>query len=971
MKHYLPKNAEDASALILTLLVIVLLSTVVTSFLSSTRTEQTATRNYTSKTQAEQFATSATQQAMATLQSAFNGNGTGTAIVVSQPGAIGKYFGASSGLTGNKTDLFFTASSTNANGTVNMNNLSGPNSTVNTSGISITGNASEDITVYCVDVKNSSGNQTIGRIAYYIDDEGTKVNLNSASSNRSTLNVGNARPLSLFGANLSANLTTFDSIVSGNNTGTRNIKTWTHFFRPEQAVGAGVFTGNAALALASVSTTVPSGGNSTFTKTPWGTDRIYINTLSTNATDGTGDAAVESIYEAFTGKNATTGAASNSTYGATGQMLSKIYGGNFSTKYTDIGVKQIAANILQMRDPNTATVNASFSYQGPLIGGYPIPVLTYDAKGNDQVDGIPTGYLGYAPYPIITEVGVAVGLAGRWMSSAYGYTRLSFHPTIEITNPYPYDYNPAVKAEILFDMKELSIDMETHEGQKRYTWGKNGSVNYVGSNTNPFSPAWRWDNSGGGTFTLPSIPARSKVQMHLAYGTHGYCIWMEGSLSNGNQLKSLSNATVTFNFVKLCVGGNRTTGRNYSIRDWVSGSEAGSINSDIMQPGNALPWIYPTALPWCFQSAYRVGNLPNSSTQRINFLAKTTANATISDSIRNWTSNSSTNWNDPTPSWINSSALTANSTAPELFNSAKARPSFSANTSDPSYNNNVANGVYANATLATDMREPFLATGNYTCPADLGFIPTNKRWRRLRMQPQPSDENTAGLIPDWALLDVIAFGQNATSANYTLTPVNPNGKFNVASGTPPAPRTSGLKALVQMLDTTTTNATLADPMNSYGNVTVNKIRFMGNNSSTATASIVAGNIANMTWSTNSTWSTRRNARGFPSSCLLLPSEVCEIKGVADVVSQGNYNNTTEHFKWNEGRVSAIIPGLTTCSNFFTIFAYAQALDKSGNVDSEALTKTLVEVEITTPATAANAAVYKVKSLYTQSIPMGE
>jgi hypothetical protein len=70
-------------------------------------------------------------------------------------------------------------------------------------------------------------------------------------------------------------------------------------------------------------------------------------------------------------------------------------------------------------------------------------------------------------------------------------------------------------------------------------------------------------------------------------------------------------------------------------------------------------------------------------------------------------------------------------------------------------------------------------------------------------------------------------------------------------------------------------------------------------------------------------------------------------------------------------LAAFFPGLTFCSNFFTISAYAQALDKSGNVDSEALTKTLVEVEITTPATATTSAIYKVKKLYTQSIPMGD
>ena len=97
----------------------------------------------------------------------------------------------------------------------------------------------------------------------------------------------------------------------------------------------------------------------------------------------------------------------------------------------------------------------------------------------------------------------------------------------------------------------------------------------------------------------------------------------------------------------------------------------------------------------------------------------------------------------------------------------------------------------------------------------------------------------------------------------------------------------------------------------------------------------------------------------------------EIEGVADAVSQTDYFNSSSHFKWNEGRASALIPAVTTRSSFFTIYAYAQALDKSLNVDSEALTKTLVEVEITTPATATTAAVYKVKKLYTQPIPMGE
>ena len=94
----------------------------------------------------------------------------------------------------------------------------------------------------------------------------------------------------------------------------------------------------------------------------------------------------------------------------------------------------------------------------------------------------------------------------------------------------------------------------------------------------------------------------------------------------------------------------------------------------------------------------------------------------------------------------------------------------------------------------------------------------------------------------------------------------------------------------------------------------------------------------------------------------------EIAGVANEVDQTNYTNNSTHFKRNEGRASALIPAVTTRSSFFTIYAYAQALDKSLNVDSEALTKTLVEVQSDTSTTPTT---YKVKKLYTQPILMGE
>jgi hypothetical protein len=241
------------------------------------------------------------------------------------------------------------------------------------------------------------------------------------------------------------------------------------------------------------------------------------------------------------------------------------------------------------------------------------------------------------------------------------------------------------------------------------------------------------------------------------------------------------------------------------------------------------------------------------------------------------------------------------------------------------------------------------------------------------MQMQPSAEGS--MIPDWAMLDVISFGNstNANSAFNRMLPVNINGRFHLPGNATIAPRTIGLRALAKVLENSSAD-TIQDTMNpaTTSNSTA-ATRFRGN---TGNATTIANAIGNMTWSANSTWSTRRSTKNFPSTQYILPSEIMEIAGVADAVSQTDYANSSSHFKWNEGRASALIPAVTTRSSFFTIYAYAQAgrVNSTTNqfeIDSEALTKTMVEVEITTPATATAPAQYKVKKLYTQPIPMGQ
>jgi hypothetical protein len=307
------------------------------------------------------------------------------------------------------------------------------------------------------------------------------------------------------------------------------------------------------------------------------------------------------------------------------------------------------------------------------------------------------------------------------------------------------------------------------------------------------------------------------------------------------------------------------------------------------------------------------------------------------------------------------------------------------------------------------------ASGNnlFIAPRDLGTVATNYPWRTLRMQVQPKNEisstdgggimATQSLIPDWAMLDVISFGMNSTTIPLNFSShVNLNNKFATSNGTLTSNRSKSLQSLLQSFDNANSNdcQIFRNPYGLSGNYALANVPDMIcyeqlgsatlaaglSTSNTTWSQLIARNIGNMTWSPSSLWGSNntstnrvRKSKGFPANQLVLPSEVAEIRDIADLVSTNSttllsstrYTNSPRHIKSNELRLSPFFPGATTCSNFFTIYAYAQALDKAGNPDSEHLTKTLVEVEITSPATATSAAVYKVKSLYTQSIPMGE
>ncbi|MCX6975384.1 MAG: hypothetical protein NTZ94_14060 [Verrucomicrobia bacterium] len=270
----------------------------------------------------------------------------------------------------------------------------------------------------------------------------------------------------------------------------------------------------------------------------------------------------------------------------------------------------------------------------------------------------------------------------------------------------------------------------------------------------------------------------------------------------------------------------------------------------------------------------------------------------------------------------------------------------------------------------------------FTSPQELGKIHTNVQQRKLRFTTQHPKEVATGsggsgnqtFIPDWAMLDVISFGSNVTTVP-NPAPVNLNGKFYVPTGSAqPAARTAGVEAALKALDSATL---VANPFNSSNSVTTNRTQYIGGSGNVS--STIAGNIGNLTWTTGnfttgaSTWGkgnatsdpgSRRKTANFPANQFVLPAEVTEIRSVSDVTPLDSYTSSSSNIKGNEGRLSALFPGATTQSRFFTIYAYAQALDKAGNIDSEQVTKTLVEVVQTNSTTPA---IYKVVKHYTQPI----
>ena len=1072
MKHYLPKNTEDGAALIITLLIVVLLVTISVSFFSTTRTEQTATRNYTSKTQAEQFATMATQQAMAKIQQGFTVNATGTTVITTQPGAIRQFVFQNGNITSNATTNLF--SENGSGNTANLNNLENPssNSTATSNQFTITGNQSQQLNVAMENVTTTvNGNtQVLGRIAYYVDDELTKLNINAATANRPTLNVADSRTLSL--TTLSNNTTTlgnFQNTINGTTSSASDLANWGYFFRPEQTTATGNNTLNLSPSrdLPYLTALPPSDFHMKYT--PWGARRLFINDTAEVPLNSTG---VDKIVAALSDPH-----------------LRNIYGRTFADKYTSTGLKQIAANMLQRKSSITRHHNNSYAYAGSLIGG-----------DNLDSDGIPREYLGQASFPGLNEVGISARLAVE-LTGGNIRMRNILQVCIE-TLGWETGGNSTTSnstGRIIVDLDSLTYDVNystTSNGSTTNStislggiWpvsGTNGLFNQFCTNSaSTYTQNFCWEDPNDWRKKTPAenppywslnatLPRNSgNPSLSSIYNGHSYRyhIGTLGRTGRGGEISmgfsfpassnirinSISNIQARIKKIRLLSNYNDPS----TIRDWVvAGKDVGDFLitlSTANLTGFAFPftanssttinptWADPEPIPAPSRSYGRLDPRLKSVSSLLDLnpwpsYSNTASFAWGPYGNSTWGSNGTLNQRqgygylgqfDPIHGEAN------NTGSLRLFTSNSSWTRNNLIPGDPLPNTWRSEAIFdhfihnrgawfINDTGVT--RWPYFYSGIqgwdpgfqfldasrnnlFIAPRDLGTVATNYPWRTLRMQVQPRNEvaasdgggnmTTQSLIPDWAMLDVISFGMNSTTIPLNFSShVNLNNKFATSNGTLTSNRSKSLESLLESFDNANSNdcQIFRNPYGLSGNYALanvpDMICYEQLSNATSAAGLANGstwsqlltrNIGNITWSPLSYWGSNntatnrvRKSKGFPANQIVLPSEVTEIRDIADLVSTNSttfqsstrYTNAARHIKSNELRLSPFFPGATTFSNFFTIYAYAQALDKQGAIDSEVLTKSLVEVEITTAATATTPAQYKVKKLYTQAIPFG-
>jgi len=879
---------QKGVALVLTLLIISMLVVVVVGFVSVSRLEQMAARNYTYQAAAEQMAQLATSQAMERLSQAMQA-GVAAGAYATQSGRL---YPAQQ-----DAEALFSEGGNNTN----INSLA-------SYGL-VTGVAGDNISVG-MPVATIAG-QAVGRTAFYIADETAKLPINFASPGRPTLNPLLPRPFSIKGVDInlqSGAVTSLSNILSGNINNNNTISNWSYFFTPEQV----------ALAISNIGevrsrrVTVATETNTTLSgKTPWGTDKIRINQLAL------ADSSVAVLANAMTDTRLTT-----------------IFGSHFGDKYGEEGVKQLAANMIQLRSDHW-TQPMDFNGSNAVIGTEnlanaelaPAPT-SGDLK---KTNGIPQEFFGYVPFPMLTEV--AVSYAYGWTSPTLMTVRIFLECTLY--NPYPERYPGGGIVSAQIDKAIFAPfygDGTPIEERWRGPFGTPGDATEFSYNDSNESDPWG-DGSGRYDSLVPPNGIRAVGIGEVGAGqevirTLVFDLLFEET-NPAARADGLFFTFVIFDQIKLLAAADDPQ----SVRDWISGYDL--FNALSAGTGQTAQFDLPPVpgIPKGLQinqgvptivggAVLDVDDAPPPPTKLVKrFDPRLRLPLDIARPYN-------TDW--PGKTWFEvpyeEEVTYTPGSSPSQFLPG-----------DPAYVNDTSMAVY-NTNLPPIL---FTSDSTYAMATDLGKVFTGWPWRTLRMQPQPAAEANAEPtphIPDWVLLDMIDF----TDGTKPLTTVNPNSSY-VSAGATVVGFGAGLRSQLDVLTNGTAISNVASPLNPTL-VGTNLANLAGLTNGLSVSNLIT-QAANRQWSGASSWGGRRTNEPmeFPTTALILPSEIVEVAGFADYAGQGN------NFKLNEYRIGSLFPGLSTKSRFFKIYAVGEALEgtTTQNVAATALLQTLVEVDDST------------------------
>lgn len=949
-------------ALIVTLMMMSIMVMMVVGLAGVMRNEQAAARNLTYQVAAEQMADLGAREAMALVLS----NSTSS---IGFPTATGPGWMQVNGPAGKReVDLF----SSNSVAQIKWLDRIGTNSLI----LSLPGAARGLIAACWTNVVTNGGNPNVpfGRYAWWVDDEGSKVNLNATGQNTNYLPFLNAFPI--MGDWLFANPFTLVTNSASASRASALIARTNYLPTLESVKDTNLINPSGTNSISSSVYRQIKGGvtvwSSNVDLTPWGTAKLNLADLTNTTLYPNPKAGMLAVKSALA-----TNAFTN--FFPVGQNLARKYGGGTTTStnldnHGDLILQQIAANIMAAAGRPVTLTNG---------GDYFPPVGDNDARRhrNNLPLQVASHYIG----PYLDQVRVRVDY--RIQAQTNVEARLGIW--VRVVNPY----------NIRFDDWSLVVQ------PRKFIYGTvaNGIINnetstaplsgYVGHKTENQSPLWigpQWNSpilEKDKWKSDPTWPTSKKFSKTISVGSNSYSDTFFDSIISYTVKAASPPATdpiVRYAYVMLdqvCLY-NKNDSDSFSLRDWLTHDDLameglfrtqndyGQFDfSDAPGTGNGpLPIKVGSFAPLStsdFASATSLG--VRRIDPQVRFPLSFWKTGDLPEDMGLMKTGG---WNlrrgvgGIPKAWSKNASFDCVSTNGSVTGLAYLWP-------DP------APGV-TDVTNHPHFVPGYRPTNGFRSVAQLGAIHTGIPWRTLRLQPQPSVEMAAAngatnSPPDWVLLDVFS----ATNSASARAMVSLNGY----------PRMYGGIATNEDGSISTRALSVASLLGAASKIPVSDGNFCASNgiptslrsNSTVFTDIpgVAKNFTNVStspnqasvWPSAGAWGTYRqaNSNNFPRNGFLLAGEILEVAGVAEDTSA----NPVLGEDVLEGRLRSFMDLVTTRSDTFTVWSAGQGLVVNTNRGNR--TNVMAEVRKQTvfqriPMTNASGVTtnYSLKVLYTRN-----